>query len=349
MVFIAPPALAPAAISHPGGTVVEVVQGDEFTLGFRLRWDEAAKGYFAVAISWDSPRLDNAGTPSENFTFVSATAYFDNGDPIYVEARLAEGTAPENENVWRYVLSVGHAEGDPRNGEFSVDIVLRAAGAGGLFHVPTENHPITIVGTIDVAEGILHSFTPPNPVITAKVLKPGTPTDDATVRSEWPNQNFGSENSLKVYYTPGGEARAFLKFSLTSIPSNASIISASLKLYCYEMYWGMWPMEVCAVGNDSWSEGAITWNNQPPYGAPLSGYEGSTGEWWVQGRAAPREQADQPREARGDRRGGQRDRHGSDLHRHEDRALGQDTEDHGQVAVRWRSRKGTHSGRKSWP
>jgi hypothetical protein len=122
---------APAVVSHPGGTVVEVVQGDIFTLRFRLRWDGAAPGYFAIAVSWDSPRSDNSGTPSENFTFLHAKACFDNGDEIYTEAVFNEGPAPENENVWRYAVAVRHSEGDPRNGEFNVDVVLRAAGFGG--------------------------------------------------------------------------------------------------------------------------------------------------------------------------------------------------------------------------
>lgn len=72
IIFVATPVLTPATISQPGGTAIEVVQGDEFTLGFRLRWDEDAKGYFAISISWDSPRVDNGGTPGENFTFVEA-------------------------------------------------------------------------------------------------------------------------------------------------------------------------------------------------------------------------------------------------------------------------------------
>jgi subtilisin family serine protease len=277
---LAPPVLAPAVVSHPGGTVVEVVQGDIFTLRFRLRWDGAAPGYFAIAVSWDSPRLDNSGAPSENFTFVSAKACFDNGDEIYTEAVSNEGPAPENENVWRYAVAVRHSEGDPRNGEFNVDVVLRAAGANGVLHVPTENHPIRIVGSMDVPEDTFYSYSPPNPYITIRVLKERNPTDDATVRSDSPGQNFGSENGLKVYNTPGGEGRAFLRFSLASLPPGVSITSAKLRLYCYEMDFGWWPMEVHAVENDAWSENAITWNSQPPLGALLDTYEGAAGEWW---------------------------------------------------------------------
>ncbi|MDI6819346.1 MAG: hypothetical protein QMC89_00315 [Candidatus Hodarchaeaceae archaeon] len=66
---------------------------------------------------------------------------------------------------------MGHAAGDPRNGKFNVDAVFRAAGVDGALHAPTENHPIFISGSIDVSEETFHSYTPPNPVITVKVLK----------------------------------------------------------------------------------------------------------------------------------------------------------------------------------
>ena len=162
LTFVATLVLAPDIVSEPGGTIVEVPLGGEFVLAFRLRWDEDAEGYYAISIYWDCPE----NRPEENFTFVGASAYFDNDDAIDATVDLYEGPW---DNGTRYTVVVGNATSDPRNGEFNVDLRLRAAGADDVPHIAGD-HPIIISGTISVWETTLLDYAAPNPVITVRVL-----------------------------------------------------------------------------------------------------------------------------------------------------------------------------------
>ena len=185
MTFTAPHVLAGGVIFTPGDTTIEVGQGQEFTLRFKLYWDEPAYlGYFSFGFYWDSPRTDSTGTPSENFTFVSASAYLeDNLDTISTNVTFSEGVSPENSNMWGHSIVVSHQAGYPWDGNFYVDIVLRASGYGGVSHIAPDNHTILIISTIDVAESTIESYSPPNPYITVRV---GEETPAAPSPTAWP-------------------------------------------------------------------------------------------------------------------------------------------------------------------
>jgi len=131
MTFAAVPVLAPAIISWPEETM-EVNPGENFTFRHRLRWDEAAPGFYVITIYWDY-----GGDNSWHFTFVENRAYFDNGDPI-------ETTVSTSDNGSRYTVQVKNVVWDPRNGEFNVDLTLRASGPDGSPHRGGE-HPISYV------------------------------------------------------------------------------------------------------------------------------------------------------------------------------------------------------------
>jgi len=172
MTFAAPPVLGGGVENEPGGTTIKVWPGENFTLRFKLFWNEPGYlGFFVLGFYWDSPRTDSAGTPSENFTFVRASAYLeDNLDPISTNVIFSEGISTENPANWRYAIVVEHQAGCPHDDNFYVDVVMRASGAGGVPHVPTNNHPIFITGTIDVMESTFKSYTPPDPMIRVRVL-----------------------------------------------------------------------------------------------------------------------------------------------------------------------------------
>jgi len=175
MTLTASPVLAGGHVYNPGGTTITVIQGQNFTLRFKLFWNEPAYlGYFSLGFYWDSPKTDSTGTPSENFTFVSASAYLeDNLDPISTNVLLTDGVPPDNENMWRYSIVVSHQAGYPWDDNFYVDVVMRASGVGDMLHIAPDNHVITITGTIDIIESGFVSYTPPNPNITIKVLAGG--------------------------------------------------------------------------------------------------------------------------------------------------------------------------------
>jgi len=134
-------------ISHPGGTIIEVVRGQVFLLRYRLEWQNPMNyGYYRIWNFWE----DN-NHAYENFTIAYTMAYFDNDgdnmpdpgvDPIDNSTVLTCGAGT---NGTRYASSVWNTGGDLRDGKFNVDIYVRAA-SNGVSHVPTDNHPINAPG-----------------------------------------------------------------------------------------------------------------------------------------------------------------------------------------------------------
>ncbi len=106
------------------------------------------------------------------------------------------------------------------------------------------------------------------------VLKPsGQKGKDSQIYSLGPNNNYGSiSNLLPNTWTNNNvlaNIRAFIEFDLVSLPANAIIDSAFLKLYYdssntvnYRTHIGNNDMEVKRA-ESAWKEDSITWNNQP--------------------------------------------------------------------------------------
>jgi len=90
---------------------------------------------------------------------------------------------------------------------------------------------------------------------------------DATVRSTSPDTNYGADEVLELSYIeidpPGDEETVLLRFDLSSIPANAIIDSATLRLY-QSASAGASPVSVGAYYvTGAWTEGAVTWNTFP--------------------------------------------------------------------------------------
>jgi hypothetical protein len=94
------------------------------------------------------------------------------------------------------------------------------------------------------------------------------PTDDGFILSSAPNNEYNTSSVMYYYYISSGAAyRMHLAFNLSSIPTNAIVTSAQLKLYCYSVnnsnqhpaylqrFTSPW---VCMIGQP-----CKTWNNQP--------------------------------------------------------------------------------------
>lgn len=97
-------------------------------------------------------------------------------------------------------------------------------------------------------------------------IKIKTDGKDAYVHSGYPSSNYGTRTSDSVFWTngsPGQANRTFIYADLSGIPTNAIIISATLKLYAAGVNnSGNHPMYVSRVLS-SWTETGITWSNQP--------------------------------------------------------------------------------------
>ncbi len=114
-----------------------------------------------------------------------------------------------------------------------------------------------------------------NPALSQQTLtlRPGPDTgQDCEIRTDWPATPVGWSPSLcAITWTVGGNPviiRGLLRFDLTKIPVNATILSATLSLFCnpqsthYQLQSGdnqSWLMRVL----EPWDQDVVTWNTQP--------------------------------------------------------------------------------------
>ena len=90
-------------------------------------------------------------------------------------------------------------------------------------------------------------------------------TADTFISTIQPDNNFGNVLAVNVdnNVNPGVESRGLVKFDTSSIPTNATIESATLKIYV--MMCGV-PASVSVTSTQitsAWDEFAVTWNNKP--------------------------------------------------------------------------------------
>jgi hypothetical protein len=130
-----------------------------------------------------------------------------------------------------------------------------------------------IVVSIFVTSLLLLSFLVPKRAVATSVIGSTKITlyavADAYVNSSNPNTNYGSESRL--YVTSDTEVEyTYVMFNLSSVPSNATILSAEIMLYLQntggDIYW--YPADTIGVhycSESSWEESGITWGNKPSF------------------------------------------------------------------------------------
>ncbi|MBI5685083.1 MAG: DNRLRE domain-containing protein [Verrucomicrobia bacterium] len=120
------------------------------------------------------------------------------------------------------------------------------------------------------------------------------PTDDAYVgtRFQWPAVNpnyyaYGTRTYMDNYsYNSGGNYQyyySFLKFDLSTLPSNTIIESAVLHLRGFDGSY-LYPTSIARMTSDSWTEDTISWNTQPSAGAGLAdetSWTTDNGTFWM--------------------------------------------------------------------
>ena len=99
-----------------------------------------------------------------------------------------------------------------------------------------------------------------------------TPIADAEVASGHATTNYGSSTNIYIQSAASGygNERGWLKFDLSSLPSNANITGARLIMYNWKAAGAALPTSAYGGSSDSWTETGLTWNNQPSFGAATS-------------------------------------------------------------------------------
>jgi hypothetical protein len=145
-------------------------------------------------------------------------------------------------------------------------IVLTSVGVGNhtiklnLFHYKIwENNAVTVVANET-------TYLNP-PLISApeetKILQPGPEGIDSGIESLYPNNNYGNLTYCAVGNNATTIVRTYIKFDLSTVPGDAVVVDADLKLY----QWGTFGTANFTIAlynvTSAWDESTITWNLQP--------------------------------------------------------------------------------------
>jgi hypothetical protein len=88
-----------------------------------------------------------------------------------------------------------------------------------------------------------------------------TANADAWIDQGSPTSNKGSDSILKVMSKSGSNLRALVRFNLPAMPQGCSVQSATLRIYAASAA-GSRTLQAYRLGA-SWTEGGVTWQNQP--------------------------------------------------------------------------------------
>lgn len=91
------------------------------------------------------------------------------------------------------------------------------------------------------------------------------PTDDVYTYSGHPDTNYGNSAVLATNLHSYNQLEfSYLKFDLSGLPTGQAIVGATLNLYqAGGAGSGESGVSLYRIGDDSWNEGTVTWNNPP--------------------------------------------------------------------------------------
>jgi trimeric autotransporter adhesin len=105
-----------------------------------------------------------------------------------------------------------------------------------------------------------------------------TPTDDAYVRSNFPDENTGAAPTLRAYKSSTAQTDSFLRFAVAA--PVGSVTSAKLRLFVRDAS----PNGgVLFTADPGWSESTLTWNSRPAIGTTTLASAGAvTAGTWIE-------------------------------------------------------------------
>ena len=91
---------------------------------------------------------------------------------------------------------------------------------------------------------------------------------DSWVLQSSPSSNYGTDSTVRVVSKSGDNARALFRFNLPTIPAGCTVTGAQLRLFAGSSTNGR-TLQALRV-NAAWTEGAVTWANQPATTGPAA-------------------------------------------------------------------------------
>jgi fibronectin type 3 domain-containing protein len=171
-----------------------------------------------------------------------------------------------------YNVSRSTTQGGPHT-EIASNVTVSDYNDTGLTNDTTYYYVVTAVDTND-NESSDSSEVSATPTAGGGGTLEFNPTDDAYVNHNSPTTNYGSDNYLAVRSDATSKARnSFLKFTVSGV--SGTVTAAKLKLYSQNVTQSV----TAKVSGTSWTEGAITWNNQPTPGSTLDTKAPSASSW----------------------------------------------------------------------
>ena len=100
---------------------------------------------------------------------------------------------------------------------------------------------------------------------STKTLQPGAEGKDALVNSFLTESNYEGSSIIDAgNFASGTTVRSYIQFNLSSVPADARVIDADLKLYQYNSGTKNSTINLYKV-TSGWQEGTLNWNSQPNY------------------------------------------------------------------------------------
>jgi len=120
----------------------------------------------------------------------------------------------------------------------------------------------TVTVTADETTYINWSLTPA-PEQTVTIQPNAAAGKDAGVDIYYPGQNYANHYEIGAGRGSVDTCRGYLEFDLSSIPDDVVVINAKVGLYYYHSVDSAAATIGVYIVEEAWTEGGITWNNQP--------------------------------------------------------------------------------------
>jgi Bacterial Ig-like domain len=106
------------------------------------------------------------------------------------------------------------------------------------------------------------SFTVDAPITTSF-----TPVADTYSRQDKPNSNFGTQDSMRAATATSTTKRGYLRFNVSGL--TGAVIRVTLQLWTKKTL-TVNGLDLRGVGDNTWGEKTLTWNNAPAVGAAVA-------------------------------------------------------------------------------